>query len=217
MILSDRDIKARVASGSIVVTSPNNDHASNINASSMDLRLGKHFKVYRHSHHAILDPANPEGFEGLTDLITIEEPGQPFIVQPGEFVLGVTSEKIKISDDLVARVEGRSSLGRLGIIVHSTAGFVDAGFEGTITLEITNINRMPVALYPGMRVCQLAFETMSSEAEVPYHMKATSKYQGQELPQESMINIDPELRVHRQVQEPNQPQDVVSQNPLPNR
>jgi dCTP deaminase len=202
MILSDRDIKLRINNGEIVVTSPESDHYENINASSMDLRLGKYFKVYRHSHHAILDPANPEGFKDLTQLITIDEPGQPFIVQPGEFVLGVTLEKIKIADDLVARVEGRSSLGRLGIIVHSTAGFVDAGFEGTITLEITNINRMPVALYPGMRVCQLAFETMSSKADVPYHMKKTSKYQGQVLPQESMINIDPELRKHRKV-EPN--------------
>ena len=198
MILSDRDINKRIAQTDIVITSPDNDHHGNVNASSMDLRLGKYFKVYRHSHHAILDPADPEGFANLTDLITIDQPGQPFIVQPGEFILGVTLEKIKIADDLVARVEGRSSLGRLGIIIHSTAGFVDAGFEGTIPLEITNINRMPVALYPGMRVCQLAFETMSSPADVPYHMKKTSKYQGQELPQESMINNDPELvRHHR--------------------
>ena len=194
MILSDRDIKSKIATGDIVITSPNDDHFSNINASSMDLRLGKHFKIDKHSQHAVLDPRDPQGFKDLTQLITIEEPGQPFYVQPGEFVLGATLEKIKIADDLVARVEGRSSLGRLGIIVHSTAGFVDAGFEGTITLEITNINRLPVALYPGMRVCQLAFETMSSVAEVPYHMKATSKYQGQELPQESMINVDPELK-----------------------
>lgn len=197
MILSDRDIKAKVASGDIVVESDNNDHEANINASSMDLRLGKHFKIYQHSKIALLDPLYPEGFKSVTKLISIDTPGEPFIVQPGEFVLGVTQEKIKIANDLVARVEGRSSLGRLGIIVHSTAGFVDAGFEGTITLEITNINRMPVALYPGMRVCQLAFETMSSEAEVPYYAKATSKYQGQILPQESMISVDPELAPFR--------------------
>ena len=118
-------------------------------------------------------------------------------MQPGEFVLGVTLEKIKIADDIVARVEGRSSLGRLGIIIHSTAGFVDAGFEGTITLEITNINRMPVALYPGMRVCQLAFELMTSPADVPYHKKSHSKYQGQVLPEESRIHTDPEFVKHR--------------------
>lgn len=197
MILSDRDIKIKIAQGDIVIESPENDHAVNINASSMDLRLGKYFKIYEHSKMAMLDPMNPEGFQGMTKLITLDNPGEPFIVQPGEFVLGVTLEKIKISDDLVARVEGRSSLGRLGIIIHSTAGFVDAGFEGTITLEITNINRMPVALYPGMRVCQLAFETMSSKADVPYYAKATSKYQGQVLPQESMISVDPELRKAR--------------------
>lgn len=194
MILSDRDIKLKIANGDIVVESENNDHEVNINASSMDLRLGRFFKVYQHAKVPFLDPMNPEGFENMTELIEITNPKEPFIVQPGEFVLGVTHEKIKIADDLVARVEGRSSLGRLGIIVHSTAGFVDAGFEGTITLEITNINRMPVALYPGMRVCQLAFETMSSKADVPYYAKATSKYQGQIMPQESKISIDPELK-----------------------
>lgn len=194
MILSDRDIKGKIKIGDIQVWSPEDDHDANINASSMDLRLGKHFKIYKHSKLAILDPMNPDGFKGMTELITIDNPGEPFIVQPGEFVLGVTSERIKIADNLVARVEGRSSLGRLGIIVHSTAGFVDAGFEGTITLEITNINRMPVALYPGMRVCQLAFETMSSVADVPYYAKASSKYQGQELPEESQITVDPEFR-----------------------
>jgi len=183
MILSDRDIKTRIEKGDIKIWSDKNDHDKNINASSMDLRLGKYFKIYKHSKLAVLDPMNPEGFANMTELVTIEKPGEPFIVQPGEFILGVTHEKIKISDDLVARVEGRSSLGRLGIIVHSTAGFVDAGFEGTITLEITNINRLPVALYPGMRVCQLAFETMSSAAEVPYYAKASSKYQGQEMPE----------------------------------
>lgn len=194
MILSDRDIKAKFEVGDIQCWSPEDDHIPNVNASSMDLRLGNHFKIYKHSKLAVLDPMNPQGFEGMTELITLDKPGEPFIVQPGEFVLGVTLEKIKIADDLVARVEGRSSLGRLGIIVHSTAGFVDAGFEGTITLEITNINRMPVALYPGMRVCQLAFETMSSTADVPYYAKASSKYQGQVMPQESRITVDPELR-----------------------
>lgn len=194
MILSDKDIKLKITSGDIAIESPENDHEVNINASSMDLRLGRFFKVYQHAKVPFLDPMNPEGFENMTELIEITNPKEPFIVQPGEFVLGVTHEKIKIADDLVARVEGRSSLGRLGIIVHSTAGFVDAGFEGTITLEITNINRMPVALYPGMRVCQLAFETMSSKADVPYYAKATSKYQGQIMPQESKISIDPELK-----------------------
>lgn len=197
MILSDTDIKKRMAKGDIVVTSPNSDHQKNVNASSMDLRLGRFFKIYNHAKQAILDPLKKESIEGSTSLIEIKNPGESFIVQPGEFVLGVTLERIKIADDLVARVEGRSSLGRLGIIVHSTAGFIDAGFEGTITLEITNINRMPVALYPGMRVCQLAFERMTSKAEVPYSKKKTSKYQGQDLPQESKIALDPEFEAFR--------------------
>lgn len=193
MILSDRDIKARITNGDIVVRSPDNDHLPNIGASSMDLRLGKYFKIYNHSKYAVLDPMQPETFKDIARLIEIDEEKTPFVLQPGEFVLGVTLETIKIADDLVARVEGRSSLGRLGIIIHSTAGFIDAGFEGTITLEITNINRMPVALYPGMRVCQLAFETMSSPAEVPYHQKKSSKYQGQLYPEESRIAKDPEF------------------------
>jgi len=193
MILSDRDIKRKITEGQIVVTSPDNDHMPNVGASSMDLRLGKFFKVYDHTKYAVLDPMKPETFKDVAKLIEIDDEKSPFVVQPGEFVLGVTLEKIKIPDDMVARVEGRSSLGRLGIIIHSTAGFVDAGFEGTITLEITNINRMPVALYPGMRVCQLAFEEMSSVAEVPYQMKKSSKYQGQLYPEESRIANDPEF------------------------
>jgi dCTP deaminase len=199
MILSDRTIKEEIKAGRLVVESPNNDHQQNIHASSMDLRLGYHFKIYEHSRLAILDPKNPEMGKDVTKLITLNSEDEPFIVQPGEFVLGVTLEKVKIPDNMVARVEGRSSLGRLGIIVHSTAGFIDAGFEGTITLEITNINRLPVALYPGMRVCQLAFEQMTTEADVPYHAKPSSKYQGQVLPEESRILIDPEFRTQSSI------------------
>lgn len=194
MILSDRDIKNKLLSGEVVVTSPENDHLKHVHASSMDLRLGRFFKVYDHASQAILDPMNPETLKNCTKLVEITEPNKPFIVQPHEFVLGVTLETIKLPDDLVARVEGRSSLGRLGIIVHSTAGYVDPGFEGTITLEITNINRMPVALYPGMRICQLAFQTMTSVADMPYHKKPNSKYQGQMLPEESRIAMDPEFK-----------------------
>jgi len=192
MILSDRDIKAKIINGQIGVTSKNDDHMQNIHASSMDFRLGRFFKVYNHSRQAVLDPTDPTSLQDCTTLVELE-PGKPFIVQPNEFVLGVTEEKFRLPDDIVARVEGRSSLGRLGIIIHSTAGFVDPGFEGTITLEITNINRMPVALYPGMRVGQLAFETMTSAADVPYHRKSHSKYQNQELPEESRIIKDPEF------------------------
>lgn len=193
MILSDRDIKQAIEDKKIEIDSADGMHGQVIGPSSYDIRLGKFFKVYKHAHVAILDPINTESFENLTETIEIED-GKPFIVQPGEFVLGVTMEKIKLPDDIVARVEGRSSLGRLGIIIHSTAGFIDPGFEGTITLEITNINKMPVALYPGMRIGQFAFETMTSPALVPYHKKESSKYMGQSMPEESRVNMDPEFR-----------------------
>lgn len=192
MILSDHDIKKEIAAGRVKITSSQPALFEHIHASSMDLRLGHTFKLYEHSRFAVLDPMRPESF--INNMRTIEVlEGEPFIVQPGEFVLGVTQETLKLPDDLVARVEGRSSLGRLGIIVHSTAGFVDPGFEGTITLEISNLNRLPVALYPGMRVCQLAFERMTGPAETPYNLKPHSKYQGQILPEESRLALDPEF------------------------
>lgn len=193
MILSDRDIIKRIDAWDIKIKSSNPDWRSQIHASSMDMRLGKFFKVYKHSKYAILDPKQMTWNENLVDLIEIKD-WNPFIVQPGEFVLGVTEETVSIPNDLVARVEWRSSIWRLWIVIHSTAWFVDAGFEGTITLEICNINRLPVAIYPGQRICQLAFEQMSSEALVPYSKKSCSKYQWQVLPQESKIMVDPEFR-----------------------
>lgn len=200
MILSDRDIKKAIADGRVRMEGPDASgdivpvalERMHIHASSMDLHLGSTFKLYEHSRFAVLDPMKPETFAGNMRTITVPD-NEPFMVQPGEFVLGVTRERITVPDDLVVRVEGRSSLGRLGIIVHSTAGFVDPGFSGTITLEISNLNRLPVALYPGMRVCQLAFEQMSSPAETPYHMKPHSKYQNQVLPEESRLVADPEF------------------------
>jgi dCTP deaminase len=192
MILSDRDIKKAIESGRVKIESRQPELFYHIHASSMDLRLGNVFKLYEHSKFAVLDPKDPSTFATNMRAITVPD-GDPFIVQPGEFVLGVTQERITVPDDLVVRVEGRSSLGRLGIIIHSTAGFVDPGFEGTITLEISNLNRLPVALYPGMRVCQIAFEQMSSPAETPYDKKPGSKYQGQELPEESRLSADTEF------------------------
>ncbi|MBI5413959.1 dCTP deaminase [Candidatus Peregrinibacteria bacterium] len=192
MVLSDRDIKAKIQDGSIRILSSNDGYLDQIHASSMDLRLGKYFKVYKAGKYVLLDPKKLSGQENLTHMIEIHG-DEPFLVQPGEFALGVTLEKIALPNDIVARVEGRSSLGRLGIVVHSTAGFIDAGFEGTITLEISNVNKMPIALYPGMRVCQIAFEQMSSPAEIPYGKKSSAKYQGQELPAESRVGDDPEF------------------------
>lgn len=193
MILSDKDIRAAIKSGEVKIGSPDRVYLDNIGPSSLDLRCGYHFKLYEHTKFPLLDPADPETFKNCSRSIEIKKENEPFIVQPGDFALGVTLETITLSNNLVARVEGRSSLGRLGIIVHSTAGFVDPGFSGTITLEITNINRAPVALYPGMRVCQLAFETLTSPAEVDYSQKKTQKYQNQVFPEESRITRDPEM------------------------
>ncbi len=191
MILSDKHIFEQVDAGKIQIESERDDWRDQIHASSMDLRLGKFFKVYNHQEISILDPKKMSG-EILTTSYERDK-DTPFIVHPGDFVLGVTAEKITLPSDIVARVEGRSSLGRLGIVVHSTAGFVDAGFSGTITLEISNLNTVPVALYPDMRVCQLAFETMTSPADVPYGEKACSKYQNQVVPEESRVGLDPEF------------------------
>ena len=190
MMLSDRDIRAAIESGRVQISGGSGDPY--IHASSMDLHLSNIFKVYEHSKFAVLDPKNMDSFRDNMRTIQVEGE-EPFLVQPGEFVLGVTQEKITVPDDLVVRVEGRSSLGRLGIIVHSTAGFVDPGFSGTITLEISNLNRLPIALYPGMRICQLAFTQMTSPAEMPYNKKPFSKYQGQVVPEESRLSIDPEF------------------------
>lgn len=194
MILSDRDIRAKIASGDIVIRNADNSpYEPYIGPSSLDIRLGKFFKFYKHANTAVLDPMKMESFKDITEIMEIED-GSPIIIQPNEFVLGVTQESIKLPDNLVARCEGRSSLGRIGLIIHSTAGFIDPGFEGTVTLEITNINRMPLALYPGMRIGQLAFESMTSSAEVPYNKKTCSKYHGQSLPEESRIGMDREFR-----------------------
>jgi dCTP deaminase len=200
MILSDRDIRKFIQSGEIgIQTSDQTSNEKfqqtviqNIGPSSLDLRLGKHFKLYEQTKCPILDPANPETFKNCSRSIELKK-NEPFIVQPNDFALGVTLEYIQLPVNLVARVEGRSSLGRLGIIIHSTAGFVDPGFAGTITLEITNINRMPVALYAGMRVCQLAFEILTTPAEIDYAAKKTQKYQNQIFPEISRICHDPEM------------------------
>jgi dCTP deaminase len=191
MILSDKDIFERINKKDIKIDSKYQNWKDQIHASSMDLRLGNFFKIYKSNEINVLDPYCIS--ENQTVLIE-KDKNTPFIIHPNDFVLGVTLESITLANNLVARVEGRSSLGRLGIVIHSTAGFIDAGFSGTITLEISNLNTIPVALYPEMRVCQLAFEEMSSPALVPYGEKKSSKYQNQVLPEESRINIDPEFK-----------------------
>jgi len=190
MILSDSALRARISSGDIgIQTESDYDVLSQIGPASIDFRLWHHFKVYKRSKIANIDPRDPTTLDGMTEFFEIPMDDY-FMLHPGQFVLGVTMEKIRVPYDLVCRCEGRSSLGRLGIVIHSTAGFIDPGFEGTITLEITNINEVPIKLYPGMRFGQLAFQTIEGVVQVPYDKRQWSKYMHQDKPQESKIMED---------------------------
>lgn len=192
MILSDRDIRRYLEEGKIAIE-PLENLGLQIQPSSVDLRLGNQFKVFHHTKKAFIDPLRDDA-EEYTETIEVKEK-EPFILHPGEFVLGCTRERIALGDDIVARVEGRSSLGRLALLVHATAGYVDPGFRGNLTLELSNVGKMPIALYPGMRICQLSFETISSKAELPYgHPKRDSKYQDQRGPISSRIHLDDEFK-----------------------
>src|ERR687889_768926 len=185
MILSDRDIRAELAAGRIVID-PYTPEA--VQPSSVDIHLGNRFRVFRNNRTAVIDPRadQPE----LTELVEITG-DEPFILHPGEFVLGATFERVGLPDDLVARLEGKSSLGRLGLLIHSTAGYVDPGWEGNLTLELSNGANLPIALYFGMKICQISFFKMSSAVERPYGSPSLgSKYQGQSEPTASRFDRD---------------------------
>jgi dCTP deaminase len=187
-ILSDKDIKEHLKSGKIVINPLTNPKVQ-IQPSSVDLRIGREFKGFRIIRKPCIDPMDQSDLESYID------EGEPFIIHPGEFALATTYETIKLPNDLVARVEGRSSMGRLGVTMHVTAGYIDPGFHGKITLEISNIGKMPVALYTGQRVCQIVFETMTSPSEKPYgHPDRDSKYMGQKSPVTSKIKHDYEIK-----------------------
>ena len=191
-ILSDKTIKEYLEEGKIVID-PLKDEQQ-IQPSSVVLRLGDEFKVFKVIRKPYIDPKDEEDIAEYMESSTVPE-GEAFIIHPNEFALATTQEYVKVPDDLVARVEGRSSMGRLGVTMHVTAGYVDPGFEGRITLEISNIGAMPVALYPGQRVCQLVFETMTTPAELPYgHPKRNSKYMKQLKPESSRVKLDYELK-----------------------
>ena len=202
MILSDQDIRAAIESGRVKIT-PDPDLATQLQPASFDLRLSSKFRVFKSAATPYIDPTDPTTFQEMTELTDTTDKDQPllphmkggprpFVIHPGEFVLGMTKEYIELPNDLTARVEGRSSLGRLGIIIHSTAGYIDPGFTGNITLEITNIGSVPVLLHPEMRICQLAFETMTSPAERDYSQKG-GKYVGSTEPGQSKITKDKEI------------------------
>ncbi len=177
MILSDRTIREQLAAGRIVLEPF--DEAM-VQPSSVDVRLDRYFRVFLNHTMPVIDVK--KDLEELTRLVDIDD-DRAFILHPGEFVLGSTFERVALPDDIVARIEGKSSLGRLGLLIHSTAGFIDAGFDGHITLELSNVANLPITLYPGMKIGQISFLAMTTPADVPYGTGALkSKYQGQRGP-----------------------------------
>ena len=177
MILSDRDIKKALADKRIVVK-PKPNLKEQLGSSSLDLRLGYDFRIFKHRQQPFVDPFDQKTTDGMTEEIKISK-NEPYTIHPNEFVLASTLEWVEWNDDLAARVDGRSSLGRLGLVIHSTAGHIDAGWKGNITLELRNIGMVPILLYPKMRICQLIFEPLSSPADVPYTKKPGAKYHSQ--------------------------------------
>src|SRR5438874_711178 len=177
MILSDRSIREELESGRVEIDPLG---ARSIQPSSVDLHVDRYFRVFRNHTMRVIDVKEDQ--EDLTELVEIAEEDL-FILHPGEFVLGSTAERVRLPEDLVARLEGKSSLGRLGLLIHSTAGFVDAGWDGHLTLELSNVATLPITLYPGMRIGQISFIRMTTEADHPYGTgNLFSKYQGQRGP-----------------------------------
>jgi dCTP deaminase len=177
VILSDRSLREAIAAGRLVID-PLDDDA--IQPSSIDVRLDNRFRVFYTARHPYIDVKQP--MEDLTELVEVK-PDDAFILHPGEFVLGSTLEQVGIPPDLAARLEGKSSLGRLGLMTHSTAGFLDPGFVGHVTLELSNVANLPITLYPGMRIGQIAVFQLTTAAERPYGSRGVgSKYQGQRGP-----------------------------------
>jgi dCTP deaminase len=177
LILSDRDIRAAIAAGRIGID-PLKDE--DVQPSSVDLHVDRYFLTFHNHRHPYIDVRKP--MEGLTEKVEVPD-GEAFILHPGEFVLGSTREHVTVSDDLVARLEGKSSLGRLGLLIHSTAGYVDPGWEGHLTLELSNVASLPITIYPEMKIGQISFFQLTSPADNPYGSKAIgSKYQGQTGP-----------------------------------
>jgi len=185
MILADRDIKQALADGRIKIT-PAPDLATQLGSVSVDFRLGGTFMVFEHSRHSFIDPRQPQSIGDAMRTIEVSD-DERFIMQPGDFALASTIESLELPDDLLGRLEGRSSIARLGITVHSTAAVFEPGWVGTATMELSNLGRMPVALYPGMRICSFSFEQVSSPVETPYRLKRNAKYAGQVSPRASLL------------------------------
>ncbi|WP_459192784.1 dCTP deaminase [Halosimplex sp. J119] len=191
MILSDADILRRLEEGDLVVE-PLDDPDIQIQPASVDLRLGREFLEFQHANIPCIHPNSEREVDEYVEETVVDADGE-FILHPGDFVLGTTHERVEIPDDLIAHVEGRSSLGRLAIVVHATAGLCDPGYQGQITLELSNLGTAPVALTPGMRISQLTFTELKTPADRPYGEERGSKYQDQSGPQASKIQGDREF------------------------
>ncbi|MEZ4496621.1 MAG: dCTP deaminase [Thermomicrobiales bacterium] len=186
MILSDRDILRAMEEGRIKI-SPEPDLSRQLGSVSVDFRLGTTFMVFEHSRHSFIDPRHPQSIGEAMRTIEVSEE-EPFIMQPGDFALANTIENLELADDLLGRMEGRSSIARLGITVHSTAAVFEPGWVGTATMELSNLGRMAVALYPGMRICAFSFQQVSSAVMTPYRNKIGNKYAGQMTPRASRLS-----------------------------
>ena len=192
MVLSDRDIRAHLENGKIRIT-PTIDLNTQLGSCSVDFRLGTRFRVFEHSRFAYIDLRKGVNVDEIMREIEIG-PDESFTLHPGQLVLGMTIESLELATDLLARLEGRSSLGRLGIIVHGTASVFDPGWVGNPTLELGNVGILPVSLYAGMRICSFTFETLSSPAEVPYTKKLGSKYAHQTGPYASRFAAEKDIK-----------------------
>ena len=186
MILSDRDIRAAIDAGRIRIT-PSIDLDKHMGSCSIDFRLGNTFMIFEHSRFSYIDPRQPQSIGEAMRTIEVAD-DEPFIMQAGEFALASTVESLELPDDLLGRLEGRSSIARLGITVHSTAAVFEPGWVGTATMELSNLGRMPVALYPGMRICSFTFERLTSPVMTPYRKKEGNKYAGQIEPRASRLS-----------------------------
>ena len=181
MIIPDHEIKKLLAEGKVRIEPL---EEGQIQAACVDLRLGSEFRVFKHTHEAFIDSRNPKEH---TECMKADD-GRPFIIHPNEFVLGITKERVALPDDIAAYVDGKSSLGRLGVTAHITSSLVEPGWDGRLVLEIANLGKMPVTLYPGMKICKLVLMRMSSASEKPYDKRAETKYKGQDGVLESRIS-----------------------------
>jgi dCTP deaminase len=186
MILSDQDIRKALVSRRIIIK-PTPDLEHQLGSCSVDLRLGNTFRVFDYSKYPYIDPSKKDYSNEITKVIKVPKDGS-FIMQPGDFVLAVTLEHVKLPSDLMGRLEGRSSLGRLGLVVHSTASVFDPGWDGKPVLELGNLGRMAIKLTVGMRICAMTFEELSTPAKIPYTSKKFAKYKFQKAPEESRIH-----------------------------